>query len=268
MAAWPSWAPGGSVAQCAGSLFRIKVWCLINYLFHMFKKKIAVLRRSISLNISVFITNRFQHTNVWLFVVTLGVQVEAWPGPGNSRCGCHRGHGLALAPWWVMARWMRRVVVCSASVEYYWIIFNAFTCSYLNIISSYIYIYIVALQYILDACCVVLMCAILLTNDGSFDANPPLRSLRPDCSFLGPQWQFRIDDVRRCPIPWFQQRFHKRIMLCKTKEHTAFEATPPHREAASKWSTTGRSCCEGRACKLKQPMMWVCLEMGHTGIPI
>jgi len=112
------------------------------------------------------------------------------------------------------------------------------------------------------------MCAILLTNDGSFDANPPLRSLRPDCSFLGPQWQFRIYDVRRCPIPWFQQRFHDRIMLCKTKEHTAFEATPPHREAASKWSTTGRSCCEGRACKLKQPMMWVCLEMGHTHIAL
>ena len=57
-------------------------------------------------------------------------------------------------------------------------------------------------------------------------------------------------------------------MLCKTKEHTAFEATPPHREAASKWSTTGRSCCEGRACKLKQPMMWVCLEMGHTHIAL
>ena len=39
-----------------------------------------------------------------------------------------------------------------------------------------------------------------------------------------------------------------RIMLCDTlKKHTAFEATPPHREAASKWSTTGRSCCEGRA---------------------
>ena len=104
-----------------------------------------------SWNISVCVCHKEAPTQESLTICYnyLGIQVEAWPGPGNSRCGCHRGHRFALATWWVMARWMRRVVVCSASVKYNWMILtniqrysHVVICILYHIMFLSIYIYI------------------------------------------------------------------------------------------------------------------------------